>query len=86
VQSLNPGPEQAAVTEGLRTAVWAALDQLPAEQRAAVVMHHLEEMSVAEIAQAAGVRPGTIMSRLARAREVLRRLLSPYVEDSDAAV
>jgi RNA polymerase sigma-70 factor (ECF subfamily) len=85
-QSLNHGPEEAAVSQGLRTAVWAALDQLPAEQRAAVVMHHLEEMSVAEIAQAVGVRPGTIMSRLARAREVLRRLLSPYVEDSDAAV
>jgi RNA polymerase sigma-70 factor (ECF subfamily) len=53
----------------------------PREQRQAVVMHHLEGMPVVEIAQATGVRPGTVMSRLARAREALRGRLSRYVED-----
>ena len=77
-------PEEAAVFQGLKTAVWAALDQLPPDQRAAVVMHHMEGMPVAEIAQAMKCRPGTVMSRLSRAREALRRKLSSYVEDSDA--
>jgi RNA polymerase sigma-70 factor (ECF subfamily) len=77
-------PEEAAVFQGLKAAVWAALGQLPPDQRAAVVMHHMEGMSVTEIAQAMKCRPGTVMSRLSRAREALRRRLSSYVEDSDA--
>jgi RNA polymerase sigma-70 factor (ECF subfamily) len=79
-----PGPEAAVEERDLQAAVWSALGELPAEQRATVVMHHIEGMSVAEIAKALGVRPGTVMSRLARAREVLRRLLTSYVEDSNA--
>jgi RNA polymerase sigma-70 factor (ECF subfamily) len=83
---LAPGPEEQVVSQGLRTAVWEALDGLPAEQRSAVIMHHMEGMSVTEIAQAMKCRPGTVMSRLARAREALRRKLSSYVEDSDAGM
>jgi RNA polymerase sigma-70 factor (ECF subfamily) len=71
------------VAAELRQHVRAALGALPAEQRQAVVMHHLEGMPVAEIAQAMGVRPGTVMSRLARAREALRGRLSRYVEAED---
>lgn len=74
------GPEDAALRSELRRQVWSALKSLPAEQRGAVVMHHLEGMPVSEIAQAMGVRPGTVMSRLARAREALRKRLSQYVE------
>jgi RNA polymerase sigma-70 factor (ECF subfamily) len=59
------------------------LNELSPEHRAAVVMHHLEGMGVSEIAKAVGVRPGTIMSRLARAREALRKSLSQYVEATD---
>ena len=46
-------------------------------------MHHMEGMGMSEIAEAMGVRPGTVMSRLARAREALRKQLSSYVEGSD---
>ncbi len=68
------------------SAVWQAIGELSAEQRAVVVMHHMEEMSVNEIARVAGVRPGTIMSRLARAREILRKRLAPIVEADDVPV
>jgi RNA polymerase sigma-70 factor (ECF subfamily) len=71
------------VAAELKQQVQAALGALPAEQRQAVVMHHLEGMPVAEIAQAMGVRPGTVMSRLARAREALKSRLSRYVEAED---
>ena len=76
----DDGPEEAALRSELRRELWSALGSLPVEQRGAVVMHHLEGMAVSEIAQAMGVRPGTVMSRLARAREALRRRLSQYVE------
>jgi RNA polymerase sigma-70 factor (ECF subfamily) len=75
-----------SVSAEVRTAIWQALDELSSEQRAAVVMHHIEEMSVNEIARVAGVRPGTIMSRLARAREALRKRLAPVVEAEDESM
>ncbi len=74
------GPEQLALSRIARREIWEALGTLPVDQRNAVVMHHLEEMSVKEIAAAMKVRPGTIMSRLARAREALREKLRGRVE------
>jgi len=83
--ALDDGGDPEAMLESaeLRQAVWSALNELSPEHRAAVVMHHLEGMGVSEIATAVGVRPGTIMSRLARAREALRKSLSQYVEATD---
>ena len=78
--ALEEGPEEAALRDELRRRVWEALALLPAEQRAVVVLHHLEGLPVTEIAAATGVRPGTVMSRLSRAREALRQRLSHYVE------
>ena len=74
-------PERQLVDGELSRHVWSALEELSEEHRAAVVMHHMEGMSVEEIAKAMGVRPGTIMSRLSRAREALRQRLSRYVEE-----
>ncbi len=79
-------PESQLISGELRGEVRAALAELSPEQRAAVVMHHLEGMSVTEIAHALKVRPGTVMSRLARAREALRKRLAPYVEGDDEQV
>ena len=73
-------PETMVVSAELRQRVRSALADLPPEQRAVVVMHHLEGLSVTEIAHALEVRPGTVMSRLARAREAMRVRLKPYVE------
>ena len=52
-----------------------ALENLPAEYREAIVLRELEGMSYKEIADVAGVPVGTVMSRLARGRERLQRLL-----------
>lgn len=48
---------------------------LPDEQRAALLMATLEDMSYAEIAKIMGVPQGTVMSRLSRARERMRELM-----------
>ncbi len=51
-----------------------ALQKIPAEQRETVLLVGLEGMSYAEAAKVLGVPIGTIMSRLSRGREALRRL------------
>jgi RNA polymerase sigma-70 factor (ECF subfamily) len=78
--TLRQQPEDALASAELRQAVRAALATLPPAHQAVVVMHHLEGMAVVDIARALGVRPGTVMSRLARAREAMRQHLSPFVE------
>jgi RNA polymerase sigma-70 factor (ECF subfamily) len=53
-----------------------ALEQLPEEQRQAVLLAGLEGLEYREIAQVQGVPIGTVMSRLSRGRERLRRLMA----------
>jgi RNA polymerase sigma-70 factor, ECF subfamily len=52
-----------------------ALAVLPVGQRQVVVLHHLLDLPVDEIAQALGVPVGTVKSRLSRARVALAPLL-----------
>lgn len=49
------------------------LDVLPPAQRLNVALHHLDGMSIAEIAEATGTSPRSVESSLARARRTLRR-------------
>lgn len=62
-------------------ALVTALRELPIAQREAVVLHYLADQPVDEIATALGVAPGTVKSRLHRARIRLAELL----DDSAAA-
>ena len=55
--------------------VWNALDQLPFDQRAAIVLREIDGLSYDEIALSLGVAVGTVKSSLARARENLRLAL-----------
>ncbi|GGL11454.1 RNA polymerase sigma factor [Mangrovihabitans endophyticus] len=61
VEALNPN----------HVAIVAALRQIPADQRRAVVLHHLVGLSVAEIAQETGTAPGTVTSWLSRGRRAM---------------
>lgn len=60
-----------------RLAIDAALDQLPEEFRAPVVLRDLCDLDYAEIAQTLGIPPGTVRSRIARGRAQLAQLLDP---------
>lgn len=53
-----------------------AVDRLPAEQRATLMLVTVEGLSYKEAAEVAGVPIGTIMSRLARARTALQQQLA----------
>jgi RNA polymerase sigma-70 factor (ECF subfamily) len=68
--------EQAELSER----VSEALNKLSPAHREVIVLHHLEGLGVVEIAAVLEVAPGTVKSRLGRAREHLARLLGPYVE------
>ena len=52
-----------------------ALEQLPPEQNACIVMHYLEGWTVSEIAEALELPEGTVKTRMRYAREKLGRLL-----------
>ncbi len=56
--------------------VMAAIDQLPPVQRSAMLLHFLEEFTVAEIAGITQVPVGTVKSRLHYARLTLRQRLA----------
>ena len=55
-----------------------ALDALPAAYRAVFVLHAYHELDHAEIATALEIEPGTVKSRLSRAREHLRAHLKEF--------
>ena len=56
-----------------------ALEELPPEFREAIVLRELEGMSYKEIAELCGIPVGTVMSRLARARQRLERYFTGSV-------
>ena len=58
-----------------------ALEELPVEFREVVVLRDLEELSYKQVAEIANIPLGTVMSRLARARERLKRILSARLKE-----
>ena len=71
-----PNPENLLLQNASRDMLKAALDELPAEFREAIVLREMEGMSYKEIADIASVPIGTVMSRLARARKRLQIYLT----------
>lgn len=70
------GPEQTYAQNHLDPEIQAALDSLPADFRAAVVLCDLEELSYEEIAATLSVKVGTVRSRIHRGRVLLREALA----------
>lgn len=60
-----------------RLDILSALQTLPAIHREVLTLFYFEDMPVAEMAVALEVAPGTVLSRLDRAREGLRRRMEP---------
>jgi RNA polymerase sigma-70 factor (ECF subfamily) len=62
--------------------VAAAMEALPPEQRAVLVLRAVEELSYGEIATTLGIAEGTVMSRLHRARRRVAEALAPLLQPS----
>lgn len=71
VASSEPNPEILSMRREERQMLLQAIEALPLEFREAVVLRDLEGLSYKDIARIVGVPAGTVMSRLARARERL---------------
>ena len=70
-------PEPAAAPSEATAALVAALKELPEAQRRAVVLHHLGDFSIGEIARIEQCPEGTVKARLSRGRAALAVLLAP---------
>lgn len=71
-QEPQASPEKMMVGQQDTTTIRRLVAQLPEPFREAIVLRELNDLSYKEIAEVAGVPVGTVMSRLARARAMLR--------------
>ena len=71
-----PGPDLLVEASLLREAIDQAIRELPPEIRIVVTLFFIDEMKYREIAMIADCPIGTVMSRLARGRQLLRAALS----------
>jgi len=81
----SPNPEQRATQHELQQLLWQAMTKLPPRYREVVALRDYMDLSYREIALALKIPTGTVMSRLHRARTLLRdavsRLMSGEARD-----
>ena len=73
-------PEELAIRDAVQEVVHRAISNLPEKYRVVVVMRHLQDMSVEEIANVLDMPTGTVKTHLFRAREMLRGRLRSVLE------
>ena len=81
-----PQPDEAAVHNDDKAALCHALDQLPGDMRTALILSAVEGRKYEEIAQITGVSPGTVKSRINRARQKLAEIFSRREQNGFSAV
>jgi RNA polymerase sigma-70 factor (ECF subfamily) len=79
----DKNPKASLEAQELKRVVERQLAQLPNEQKMVFVLRTFEEMGYQEIADILGISVGTVMSRLARARQKLKELLKDYLPKSE---
>lgn len=84
VRRHGPPPDEPDLSPD-RVAIVEALRRLPAEQREAIVLFHLGDLSVAEVAKEMKCPEGTVKARLSRGRAALAGLLSEQEREVPSA-
>ncbi|MGH7724252.1 MAG: RNA polymerase sigma factor [Candidatus Eiseniibacteriota bacterium] len=79
-------PDEEILTDETRRIMEDAIQALPTEQRAAFVLHDLQDLSSAETAEAMGITVSAVNSRLHRARVFLRDRIGRYLRNPDPAL
>ena len=73
-----PSPEEQLVKKEDSVLLQEAMSSLDAEQRQILTLRVVNDLSYTEIAQVLSLKEGTVKSRLARAREHLRKKLENF--------
>lgn len=71
----------ALVESETQAALYAALDRLPEEFRAVIVLKDIEGLESRAIAEALGVSDALVRQRLHRGRQALLKLMTPYMAE-----
>lgn len=71
----GPAPDDLALRKELRAAIERGLQGLPEDQRLALILCDLQELSYEEVVEATGASLGTVKSRISRGRARLREYL-----------
>lgn len=79
----NQNPEKEAMRSELGRQIQLGLKDLSPEYRTAVILCDIQGLSYEEIAQVLNCSIGTVRSRIHRGRKILRRLLSPYLQEME---
>ena len=69
-------PRDRSPPDETTTALVRALQEIPEAQRRAIVLHHLADLPVAEVARIEHCPVGTVKARLSRGRTALAALLA----------
>jgi len=78
-----PSPEIRVANAQTRQQIDKALKMLPEQARTIFVLRELEGLAYEEIADAIGIKLGTVRSRLFHARKRLKEILQPLVEEEE---
>jgi RNA polymerase sigma-70 factor (ECF subfamily) len=70
------------INRRLAGALWAALDQLPIDQRVVFVLCEVEQRTSVEVAEIVGAPEGTVRTRLFHAKRKLREMLPDHAPES----
>jgi RNA polymerase sigma-70 factor, ECF subfamily len=79
-------PERQFFNNMLGSAIMAAIDDLPDSFRMTIILVNVEGLTYDEAAEALGVPPGTIRSRMKRGRTMLQKTLWKQAQDSGFAM
>jgi RNA polymerase sigma-70 factor, ECF subfamily len=77
-----PSPERLYTSKEIDRALQEGLGKLSPKLRAIIVLKEMEELSYEEIAETLEISMGTVKSRIARAREELKKILMEYREQN----
>ena len=75
-----------AIQSELRDVLTSAIDRLPANHRAVIVLHDVEGLSMAEVADALGISLATAKTTAHRARLRLRKRLGLFLSPTTSSV
>lgn len=78
-KSLNP--LDGIIQKEIKECIKKSVNFLPREYKLAIIMRDIAGLSYARIAQVSNLNLGTVKSRISRAREKLKKIVKPYLDD-----